>query len=78
MAKGRRERLSEDDAQILRLESPVIKGHTGKVWDVCWSPDGRRLASASEDGTVKVWDAQSGEEGLTLPGHADKVTAAGS
>ncbi len=31
MSPHARERLSVDDAQILRLESPVIKGHTGKV-----------------------------------------------
>ena len=31
MSPATRERLSLDDAQILRLESPVIKGHTGKV-----------------------------------------------
>jgi diacylglycerol O-acyltransferase len=31
MSPATRERLSVDDAQILRLESPVIKGHTGKV-----------------------------------------------
>src|SRR5882757_7432832 len=31
MSPATRERLSVDDAQILRLESSVIKGHTGKV-----------------------------------------------
>ena len=31
MSPATRERLSVDDAQILRLESPVIKGHTGKI-----------------------------------------------
>jgi diacylglycerol O-acyltransferase len=31
MSPAARERLNVDDAQILRLESPVIKGHTGKV-----------------------------------------------
>src|SRR5882757_4373467 len=31
MSPAARERLSLDDAEILRLESPVIKGHTGKV-----------------------------------------------
>jgi diacylglycerol O-acyltransferase / wax synthase len=44
MAKATRERLSQDDAQILRLESPVIKGHTGKVLIVAPGSDGRPLS----------------------------------
>ena len=37
------------------------------------SPDGRRLASASNDQTVKLWDASTGQELLTLKGHTDRV-----
>ena len=46
-------------------------GHTAYVSGIAWSPDGKRLASASGDGTVQVWDAFSGGHTYTYRGHVD-------
>jgi WD40 repeat protein len=40
---------------------------------VAYSPDGKRLASASRDGTVRVWETRAGQETLKFTGHAKQV-----
>ena len=42
-------------------------GHTEHIWSLGFSPDGKRLASGSEDGTARLWDVQSGEQIETFP-----------
>jgi hypothetical protein len=60
--------------QILSLQ-----GHTGPVYSVAISPDGKRLASGGgiwhKPREVKVWDAQTGQEILSLKGHANAVNS---
>jgi WD40 repeat protein len=51
----------------------TLRGHTNEVRSVCFSPDGKRLASAGDDHKVKVWDAVTGELTLTLERHRDVV-----
>jgi WD40 repeat protein len=51
----------------------TFRGHAGRLRSVAWAVDGQRIASASEDKTIKLWDAASGRETRTLRGHAAGV-----
>ncbi|KAJ1547816.1 hypothetical protein HK096_010944, partial [Nowakowskiella sp. JEL0078] len=39
----------------------TLEGHSGAVWDVAFTPDGTMVATAGDDGSIKIWDAASGE-----------------
>jgi WD40 repeat protein len=51
----------------------TLTGHIDAVREIAFSPDGARLATASFDGSVKVWDASSGRELRTFSGHNASV-----
>ncbi|KAK0734594.1 WD40-repeat-containing domain protein [Lasiosphaeria miniovina] len=54
----------------------TLKGHTGWVLGVSWSPDGERLATCSMDKTVRIWDPETGKpSGSDFKGHAKWVLA---
>jgi hypothetical protein len=59
--------------RLCHLEQQTFIGHRARVTAVSWSPDGKRLATASGDCTAKVWLAASGRELLTLHGHTGGV-----
>lgn len=54
----------------------VLWGHEAAVHDVAWSPDGRRIITASQDKTARVWDGESGQLLHVLSGHQADVTHA--
>jgi hypothetical protein len=59
------------------VSSPVrmtLNGHGTSVLSADYSPDGSRLATIGEDGTVILWKASSGEELLRMPGHLNPLT----
>ncbi len=53
----------------------VLRGHEQAVRSVTVQPDGARIATGSDDGTVRLWDAGSGELEATAAGHGDVVAA---
>jgi WD40 repeat protein len=56
-------------------EKQKLEGHDDGVTAVAFSLDGKTVASASRDKTVRLWDAMTGDERPKLIGHDDAVTA---
>jgi WD40 repeat protein/serine/threonine protein kinase len=52
--------------RLCRLDLETIQGHSGRISNVTVSPDGRSFATASCDGTAKIWDMATGQVLFTL------------
>ena len=52
-----------------------ITEHKGDIWTFAFSPDRKILASGSNDATIRLWDAITGNELLTLPTYTNQVFA---
>jgi WD40 repeat protein len=62
------------DAQNGTAVGEPLEGHTGWVWSVAFSPDGKHIVSGSSDHTLRIWDTQSGTAvGESLEGHTGSV-----
>ncbi len=55
----------------------TLGNHQGYVHSIAWSPDGRRLATASNDMTARIWSLTPDVKPLTLEGHGGWLASVG-
>jgi serine/threonine protein kinase len=53
----------------------VCYGHSSRITSLAWSPDGKTLASASYDKTIRLYDASTGKEQATYVGHRERINS---
>jgi WD40 repeat protein len=56
-------------------EVACLRGHTGRITGLAFSPDGKTLASASGDQTIRLWDVDKKQPVAVLRGHRSGVVA---
>jgi WD40 repeat protein len=60
--------LEASATAIMGQELFSVAGHSGPIYGLTFSPDGTYLATAGQDNTARVWDAETGQELLILTG----------
>jgi WD40 repeat protein len=65
-----------EDAFDNRRDRFILAGHSGIVWSAVYSPDGARVATASDDSTARLWNTATGAAVAVLKGHHGRVWSA--
>lgn len=72
-------KLADEEAVLMGKPHPIfchadiLEGHTRSIYDAAFSPDGKQIASASEDKSIRIWDVMTGECLWIIRGHTDAV-----
>jgi eukaryotic-like serine/threonine-protein kinase len=61
--------------RLSHFQPRTLRGHEGEVYRVEFSPDGRTLASCGQDGSVRLWNAATGQLTRILRGHDGDVNS---
>ena len=72
-------RFLTDINQILSFPAPRLiwsippHHHSGEIFSIAFSPDGKTVGSGSYDKTIKLWNVKNGDKIVTLKGHSGSV-----
>jgi len=77
IARGEPDLAQHGQVDVIEVESgrevATLRGHSDSVLDLCWSPDGTRLATAGHDGVICIWDGATFERLAELREHKSYV-----
>ncbi|TAL70471.1 MAG: hypothetical protein EPN82_02350 [Bacteroidetes bacterium] len=65
--------LQAEEKKIVKPELVVQTGHTALISKICYSPNGRYLASGDIDGLIILWDISQNKELFEIKGHEGKI-----
>ena len=60
---------------IAGKQTLTLRGHSGWVTSLAFSPDGKRIVSGSRDKVIKIWDTLNGRDLRSLRGHTNTVNS---